>query len=172
MQTLGRERLEEKLVLREVRIEDLIEVMNVNRVCLPENYTYSFFESLARDFGKAFWVALVDGRVVGYVMCRVERIFSKLDMLRVRKAGHIVSVAVLPNYRRLGIATQLMNNVLRELADTYNCDEAYLEVRVSNTQAINLYRKLGFRTVSIQKGYYADGEDAAIMAKHLQPRHT
>ncbi len=161
-----------RIIFREVASKDLLEVMNINRVCLPENYTYSFFESIAKEYPKGFWVAEVDNRIVGYIMCRVERIFSKLDLLRVKKAGHIVSVAVLPNYRRMGIATGLISLASNELATTYGCDEVYLEVRVSNHQAINLYKKLGFKTVSIQKSYYADGEDASIMAKHLKPGET
>jgi ribosomal-protein-alanine N-acetyltransferase len=172
MQTYGKTPNGTRIVFREVKPEDLLEVMNINRVCLPENYTYSFFESIAKDYPKAFWVAEVDGRIVGYIMCRVERIFSKLDLLRVRKAGHIVSVAVLPNYRRMGIASGLIRLASRELATTYGCDEVYLEVRVSNLQAISLYKKLGFKTVNIQKSYYADGEDASIMAKHLEPHET
>ncbi|MEM1945024.1 MAG: ribosomal protein S18-alanine N-acetyltransferase [Nitrososphaerota archaeon] len=155
-----------------VRPEHLLDVMNVNRVCLPENYTYSFFESIARDYPRAFWVALANGKIVGYIMCRVERIFSKLGLLRVRKAGHIVSVAVLPNYRRRGIASELIRLASYELLNTYGCSEVYLEVRVSNYEAINLYKKLGFNVVAVQKGYYADGEDANIMAKHLQPHET
>jgi len=49
----------------------------------------------------------------------------------------------------------------------YKATECYLEVRVSNTPAINLYSKLGFMIVKIMKGYYADGEDAYVMARKL-----
>lgn len=153
--------------LRTVRLEDLIHVMNINRICLPENYTYSFFEDLARDYPKSFWVAEVGGRVVGYVMCRVERIFSKIDFFKIKKAGHIVSVAVLPEYRNRGLATALIKQALKALAEHYGCEEAYLEVRVSNDVAISLYHKLGFVSREVHRRYYADGEDALIMAVRL-----
>ena len=108
------------------------------------------------------------GKVVGYVMCRIERIFSKIEPLRLRKAGHIVSVAVLPEYRNRGIGFELMRRTIDSLRDVYGCDEAYLEVRVSNEPAINLYRKLGFAIVSTQRAYYVDGEDAYVMARRLR----
>ncbi len=159
----------ENVVFRNVVLDDLIQVMNINRICLPENYTYSFFEELARGYPKAFWVAEVNGRIVGYIMCRVERIFSKINFLKIVKAGHIVSIAVLPQYRRRGIATELIKLALNSLLHEYGCEESYLEVRVSNHAAISLYRKLGFVTREIHKRYYADGEDAFLMSISLNP---
>jgi ribosomal-protein-alanine N-acetyltransferase len=49
----------------------------------------------------------------------------------------------------------------------YKAKDCYLEVRVSNFQAINMYKKLGFETARTVRGYYADGEDAAIMTRKL-----
>jgi len=48
------------------------------------------------------------------------------------------------------------------------CDEVYLEVRVSNEQAIRVYEKLGLETRSRLRGYYRDGEDAYLMARELK----
>jgi ribosomal-protein-alanine N-acetyltransferase len=50
----------------------------------------------------------------------------------------------------------------------YKAIECYLEVRVSNEPAVNLYRKLGFKTSRSVHGYYADGEDAYIMTLRLK----
>jgi len=157
------------IIFRTVKSDDLIQVMNINRICLPENYTYSFFEELAKNYPKAFWVAEVGGKVVGYIMCRVERVFSKFDIFKIRRVGHIVSIAVLPEHRRKGIATSLIKLSLNALAYEYGCDEAYLEVRVSNVPAIQLYRKIGFVVRELQRRYYADGEDAYVMAVKLYP---
>jgi len=46
--------------------------------------------------------------------------------------------------------------------------ECFLEVRVSNHPAVNLYEKLGFTNVNRKLGYYMDGEDALVMAKPLK----
>lgn len=154
-------------LIRGASEEDLLAVMNINRVCLPENYTYSFFETILKSFPKSFLVAEVNGKIAGYIMCRVERIFSKFQRFKIVKAGHVISIAVLPEYRRIGIAASIMKNAMKILRDEYGCSEIFLEVRISNTPAINLYEKLGFIKVDRIKGYYMDGEDAYLMAREL-----
>ena len=153
--------------IRQASPADLPRVMMINRLCLPENYTYSFFDSILQSYPKTFLVAEVNGDVVGYVMCRVEHGLSKLDRLSMKRLGHIISIAVLPDHRRMGIATALLTKALEVLRDEYRCSEAFLEVRVSNHLAISLYHKLGFEITKISKGYYIDGEDAYVMARAL-----
>ena len=157
----------ETYLIRQASEEDLVPVMNINRICLPENYSFFFFQTILRDYPKTFLVAEADGKIVGYVMCRVERILSKLDRFRFKRAGHIISIAVLPEYRNRGIASSLLSKAIELLRSEYGCEEVFLEVRVSNTPAISLYEKLGFLKVSVSKRYYLDGEDAYIMARRL-----
>ncbi|GBC71806.1 Ribosomal-protein-alanine acetyltransferase [Candidatus Calditenuaceae archaeon HR02] len=152
------------VVIRPVREEEILTIMNINRVCLPENYSYSFFYSIFKSNPESFLVADVGGVIAGYVMCRVEWGGSKIDTLRLRKLGHIVSIAVLPEFRRRGIGRALMQEALNVLKNVYGCDEVYLEVRVTNTLAINLYHSLGFKVTRVAKNYYIDGEDAYVMA--------
>jgi len=152
--------------IREVREEDLDQVIEINLISLKEHYPVQFWRDHLQLWGKIFLVAEVDSRIVGYVMTRIERGFSFLRRF-LRKLGHVVSIAVHPNYRRRGIGSALMVEVLRRMKDLYNVDEAYLEVRVSNIPAIKLYEKLGFKIVKVIKHYYADGEDAYLMAREL-----
>jgi len=153
--------------IREASLDDIPKVMMINRTCLPENYTYFFFESILRNYPKSFLIAEVNGEIAGYIMCRVERTLSKFERLSFKKVGHIISIAVLPEYRRRGLARSLLENALRILKENYRCEEAYLEVRVSNLPAISLYQKLGFVVVRTSKRYYIDGEDAYVMARKL-----
>ncbi|HDD40307.1 MAG TPA: ribosomal-protein-alanine N-acetyltransferase [Nitrososphaeria archaeon] len=153
--------------IRGASLDDIPKVMMINRRCLPENYTYFFFESILRNYPKSFLIAEVDGEIAGYIMCRVERTLSKFERLSFKKVGHIISIAVLPEYRRRGLAKSLLENALKTLKEDYGCEEAYLEVRVSNSAAISLYKKCGFTAVKISRRYYIDGEDAYVMAKKL-----
>ena len=95
-------------VIREVTMRDLNAVIEINRKVLPENYPPWFFVEHIEQYPKAFIVAEVGGKVVGYVMSRVEFGWSYIAKGKTAKKGHIVSVGVLPEARRLGIATAML----------------------------------------------------------------
>ncbi len=158
--------MEASFLVRNARREDLPRVIEINRRCLPENYPVAFFEEHLERWGKAFFVAECDENVVGYVMCRVEWGWSNFKPAFTRK-GHVISLAVEPEYRGMGIGTALMRSALRVLREDYGAEEVYLEVRVSNKPAISLYEKLGFVKVKVIPHYYLDGEDAYLMAMRL-----
>jgi ribosomal-protein-alanine N-acetyltransferase len=150
--------------LRKSRLEDLDQVIYINERCLPENYSSFFFTDLYTHFPETFFVAEKDGKIVGYIMCRIESGFTGLHLT---KKGHIISLAVLPEYRNIGIGYALLKEALRAMSTHYNVKECYLEVRVSNIPAVNLYKKVGFTIDKTVRGYYADGENAYIMTKRL-----
>ncbi|MEM3616278.1 MAG: GNAT family N-acetyltransferase, partial [Candidatus Methanomethylicia archaeon] len=112
-----------------------------------------------------FLVAEIYGKIAGYIMCRVEYGLSSFKFALTKK-GHVISIAVLPEYRRRGIGYSLMVKGMEALKN-YGATEVYLEVRVSNYPAIRLYEKLNYTIVNRIQGYYADGEDAYVMAKIL-----
>ena len=95
------------------------------------------------------------GRIAGYM---IAWIVPPLEC-------QVGSIAVLPEYRRQGLARQLMA-ILFETCRQLNVPDTYLEVRVSNAAAIGLYESLGFETDGLRKNYYQDGEDAYTMARH------
>ena len=150
-------------MIRRCEERDLNSVVNINMATLPEHYSDYFFESLLRELPEAFIVAEVDDKVIGYIMCKIEFGFSNFRKLGFVKKGHVVSVAVLEQHRGKGIGKALMlegiNGVLSRKSD-----EIYLEVRVSNSQAIRMYQRLGFQIKSRLRSYYRDGEDAYLMA--------
>ena len=158
--------IKEGFVVRKATIKDLDRIIYINRVSLPENYTRYFFVEHLNKWPNAFFVAEVNGEVVGYVMSRVELGWGHTKLGLVKK-GHIVSLAVLEGYRRRGIGTALMRASIEGLRN-YGAKEVYLEVRVSNTPAIKLYEKLGFVKKKIIPSYYLDGEDAYLMVKSLK----
>jgi ribosomal-protein-alanine N-acetyltransferase len=76
-------------------------------------------------------------------------------------------VAVLPQYRRKGVGKALIAEAMEGMR-LYDVKQCFLEVRATNTPAINLYKKLGFQITRTIHGYYADGEDAYVMSRELQ----
>ena len=150
------------IIIRKCTPEDLEAVIEVNEKELPEDYPYFFYKSILDNYPESFLVACNDnGKVIGYVMWRVEKT-PAIQSLKFVNKGHLVSIAVFKKYKRLGVATALLANSLKNLKK-YKIYELVLEVRVSNYTAINLYKKFNFATHSIKEKYYRDGENAYYM---------
>jgi ribosomal-protein-alanine N-acetyltransferase len=147
-------------------MNDLSAVTHINQICLPENYTDFFFVDLYRRFPETFLVAEENGSIVGYIMSRIEIGLSNLGLPGLTKKGHVVSVAVLPEFRKKGIGVSLVTKAMEGMK-SYGAKQCYLEVRVTNAEAVGLYKKLGLEVTRSIHGYYADGEDAYVMSKKL-----
>jgi ribosomal-protein-alanine N-acetyltransferase len=158
--------LQGEIMLRKFALNDLASVTQINTACLPENYTDIFFVDLYRRYPETFVVAEEDGKIVGYIMCRIEMGLSNFGLGGVAKKGHVVSVAVLPEHRRKGVGKALVLRALDGMRG-YGAKQCYLEVRVMNQEAISLYKKLDFEVARTIHGYYADGEDAFVMSVKL-----
>lgn len=78
--------------------------------------------------------------------------------------GHITSLAVLRTHRKCGIATNLMRQAHARMQEAFGAVYCSLHVRYTNVAAYHLYSQtLGYEINDIEKGYYADGEDAYAM---------
>ncbi|PVU69042.1 ribosomal-protein-alanine acetyltransferase [Acidilobus sp. SCGC AC-742_M05] len=179
-------------MIRRATEADIDQVIEVNLRSLPENYWYGFYQYVLSEWGDLFLVAEIGGKIVGYMMNRVEETHDRvlmglenelepahkrsgpLDVFKrvfsgSARVGHVISIAVLQEYRRRGIGSALMSEALKIFEEKYDVDSVYLEVRVSNQPAINMYEKFGFVKARIIRGYYRDGEDAYVMVKRLKP---
>ncbi|MBR3836272.1 MAG: ribosomal protein S18-alanine N-acetyltransferase [Clostridia bacterium] len=108
-----------------------------------------------------FLVAVSENRVLGYI--GVHEICGE---------AYITNVAVYPEYRRLGIGETLIDAATHG-AEIRNCDFISLEVRISNTPAIELYKKRGYNIVGQRKSFYSNPtEDAYVMTKYLKDCET
>lgn len=138
---------------------DLDEVLEIEQSSFPKPWTRGMFEGELRNpvsFSYTLKVRPQEGKeeIGGYVVLWV-----------VHGEAHILNIAVNPKYRGKGIATRLMSLML-ELMKRNLVYEVFLEVRVSNTAARNLYKRFGFRESFVRKNYYGD-EDAIVMVLDL-----
>jgi len=153
-------------ILRRCELSDIIPVMEINLRTLPEHYSDYFYESLLEELPEAFVVAEISGKIMGYIMCKMEHGFSNFKKLGFVKKGHVVSIAVMNEYRSKGFGSALVNESIKGVKIRQG-SERYLEVRCSNNDAVRLYEKLGFSITQKLKAYYRDGEDAYVMAIDL-----
>ncbi|KNZ74815.1 N-terminal acetyltransferase A complex catalytic subunit ard1 [Termitomyces sp. J132] len=128
---------------------------------LPENYTMKYYLYHAMSWPSLSYVAEDSkGRIVGYILAKMDEEAPEGQPPH----GHVTSISVLRSYRRLGLAKKLMILSQDAMASIYKAAYVSLHVRKSNRAALGLYRDtLGFELEKVEKGYYADGEDAYAM---------
>lgn len=97
--------------------------------------------------------AMEAGQMVGFVAG---------DMRRNEGVGWIATIGVLPEFRRQGIA----RNLLLECERQMNLSIIRLCVRPDNSGAIHLYEMEGYRAIETWKNYYNDGGNALVMEKN------
>ena len=133
--------------------DHLDEVAELERICFSVPWSRNMLAEELDNLLSAFLVALDDNdRVVGYAGLQV-----------VLDEGYITNVAVRPECRRMGVASQLLQ-VFLNFAKANKLAFLTLEVRASNYDAIALYGSRGFRSVGRRKNYYEHPkEDAIIM---------
>ena len=135
--------------------DDIQSIVRLEKLCFSEPWSENaILESMKA--GTHFFVAKIKGDTVGYV-----------GISAIAGEGYITNVAVDPQYRRMGVASYLLNRVF-SLADEKALEFVSLEVRKSNTGAITLYNKHLFIKEGVRKNFYDNPqEDAIIMTRRF-----
>jgi [ribosomal protein S18]-alanine N-acetyltransferase len=139
-----------ELRLRRLGYGDLPSVISIERRSFPTPWSLAMFVlELSKPSGICLAAEDEEG-LVGYLVCA-----------RYDDVWHLMNVAVHPERRRRGVATDLIEKLFEEAGPG---SRFTLEVRVSNVPAIDMYRRFGFRSAGRRRRYYHDnGEDALIM---------
>ena len=143
--------------LRPLKTHDIPKVLTIER----QMYSYPWSEGIFKDclkIGYSNWAFIKDGQFVGYVILSVA----------VGEA-HILNICLDPAYQGKGLGRQFLKEVLI-IAKKKNANSVFLEVRPSNTAAVQLYKTAGFKKIGKRKNYYptADGkEDALVLSLDL-----
>ena len=131
----------------------------LEKLCFREPWSAKSLELLTND-----------GIGVGYLITdsATGAVVAYGGMLITVDEGQITNIAVHPDHRRRGLGDAIVKALLRH-AKSAHLDSVSLEVRVSNTAAIALYKRNGFSEVGRRKGFYQKpAEDAIIMEARLK----
>ena len=130
------------------------QVAELEKLCFSDPWSENSVASELKNPLSLWLVALDDATVAGYVGS--QSVQGEADMM---------NIAVHPDYRRKGIARQLVTELVAALAKK-GVHRLALEVRASNAPAIALYEQLGFIQVGLRPNYYRNPkEDALILRK-------
>ncbi len=134
-------------------LRDLSSLRHLEKVCFPQD-AWAMFDLVAvLTFPNIVRLKAVhEGKMIGFIAGdpRPSEGFS-----------WIATVGVLPDYRRQGIGRRLLHLCEDQLPTA----RVQLSVRISNEEAIQLYRHEGYQTINIWEKYYNDGSDAVVMEK-------
>ena len=138
--------------IRRMTVEDIPAVVALDQMSFslpwPER---SFHFELTQNTASRCWAAVTNGRIVGMIV----------NWLLVDEA-HVATIAVHPEYRRRGVARELLAHSLRSMVGE-GAVSSFLEVRESNTAARAMYRKFGYEDTGRRKAYYKDNNEDAIL---------
>lgn len=151
-----------RVELRRLETRDLDVVEAIEGESYPTPWSRSMFDAeLRKPSSLALGAFTNEGVLAGYAF-----------VSRYVDAWHVMNVAVAHAYRRRGIASALLERLF-EITASDSRRGYTLEVRVSNTGAIQLYERLGFEARGIRRGYYTDNrEDALIMWREPTPARS
>lgn len=135
--------------------EHLAAVAEVEAACFSTPWSVASLRMLTESPNVAF-VAKIGDRVVGYggMQCILDE-------------GQITDIAVLPEYRRRGIAAELLERLLLHAREN-GLSVIFLEVRESNLPALSLYRdRFGFEVIGVRRGFYTHPKEDAYNMRLL-----
>jgi [ribosomal protein S18]-alanine N-acetyltransferase len=139
--------------IREMKESDLEEVLEIEKRSFADPWSRRLFrETLAFPHSVNFVLTGGSGALLGYI-----------NFYLIGDEAHMLNLAIHPDSRKKGLATQLLSHAIAFLKSR-NAAEVFLEVRESNREAIDLYKKFGFQFIGRRKRYYVKtNEDALVM---------
>ena len=141
-------------MIRKMESRDLEQVAELEKVCFSEAWSWKLLEAGIHSPYDVYYFFEQNEQILGYCNLRI-----------LAGEGEIQRIAVLPPFRRLGVARKLMDAMV-DFAVENKAAAVTLEVRESNRPARNLYESYGFTAEAVRKGYYRNpSEDAVIMWK-------
>jgi ribosomal-protein-alanine N-acetyltransferase len=145
--------IKQNMTFRVASVQDANALSIIDEQCFDgyEKYSEESFVQELTLADRHYIVACHKNLVVGYV-----GLWKTGDDL------NLIKIAVLPQFRKLGIGFKLMN-MSADYRANGGFDKYFLEVREGNENAIKLYKKFGFKTANTREKYYSDGENCLVM---------
>lgn len=116
----------------------------------------NFADSLAA--GHSVWVCRLGSDLIGFSV-----------ILRILDEAHLLNIGVCQRYQGQGYGARMLRHVMVN-ARQHGASKLFLEVRLSNARAVELYRHFGFNQIGLRRGYYPAAigrEDALVFDKEL-----
>lgn len=146
--------------IRNMVYDDLKEVFSISKEAFGANsWTFRLFEDELTTQNHYAFVGICDNQIVCFLTYMLTEGENGPDY-------NILNLATKTCFQKQGCATKMLE-FLKQNAIQNNYNSLWLEVRESNINALNFYKKFGFSTSYIRKYYYSNGDNAIIMTLKL-----
>ncbi|WXU00810.1 MAG: [Ribosomal protein S18]-alanine N-acetyltransferase [Catillopecten margaritatus gill symbiont] len=129
-------------------LQDIDAILTIEQLAYKNPWSKAQFTQSLKNPNILAHLIFQDNKVVGYSVALHTPDFTDL-----------LNICIHPQYQHQGLGGQLFHYLL-SMADI---KAVFIEVRVSNYNALSFYKKLGFKAINLRKKYYSDGEDAKIL---------
>ncbi len=146
-------------LIRRMQMEDIAEVLEIQNSLGFQDWSEQSFRSEVSNTDYSIPLIFKNDRILGYMVTRIVADEAELCSIAVRKENEGKGVA----HRLLATCDSIL--------DARSIRQMFLEVRISNSRAIQFYHRNGFQDMGLRKKYYQDGEDALLMSRRL-PAHA
>ncbi len=160
--------------VRPARASDLNRIRAIEEKSFEYPWPTRAFQWKLGEVG--FFVCQLEGEVAGFIIAQLDqaplaysinKVFKILGIdRRFERLAHIQNLAVDPIYRRIGVASKLLDHLIG-ICTSKKIEHIRLEVRTENEGAVKFYESRGFARVKVLKSYYENGDDAYLMKKDL-----
>lgn len=139
------------IVIEKMSERHIEKIASLEKECFSSPWSENALkEELTNEYAR-FFTAVCDGEICGYI--GAHNILGEI---------YITDIAVFEKYRRKGIGEKLLQKLV-SVCEQEQADFITLEVRESNTVAVSLYEKAGFKTVGKRKAFYEKPREDAIL---------
>ncbi|AWR94686.1 ribosomal protein S18-alanine N-acetyltransferase [Acidianus brierleyi] len=143
------------VIISDASEEDLEQIYEIEVESFDKPYPISLLKAYLY-LSNIYIVAKEDSKILGYA----------IGIIQFKKRGHVVSIATRKESRKKGIGTLLLSTLEKTFINN-NCTYSYLEVMITNREAIRFYRNMNYLVIYTKKNYYGRGRHAYIMMKSL-----
>jgi len=143
------------VIISDASEEDLEQIYEIEVESFDKPYPLSLLKAYLY-LSNIYIVAKEDSKILGYA----------IGIIQFKKRGHVVSIATRKESRKKGIGTLLLSTLEKTFINN-NCTYSYLEVMITNREAIRFYRNMNYLVIYTKKNYYGRGRHAYIMMKSL-----
>jgi [ribosomal protein S18]-alanine N-acetyltransferase len=152
----------DEVVLREYRAVDLEKIVRLDETCFTEEFRFDrrSMKAYAEARNAVSLIAEKEDEIVGFAIAHIDRVAAGWR-------GYVVTLDVAAEYRRRGLAGQMMQAV-EMLAEAAGAQRIELHVFTENDAAIRFYERVGYERVArLRRFYGAEGLDAFEYRKEL-----